>query len=211
MVVWAYLFIPQIFFYGMSALIGAILNTATGSPRRCGPRINILVVISFGILYVMTVGLDKTPGTSPPPVELLGIGTALGVVMQTVALFPSLRRPVPWRPMLGFRPGEVTEMGRMASWCRSTRSPRGRQPGRPDHRGRGLGRLNGYSHTPSPGLFQLRTPSSASRSSPAAARISEHARARRYRWSGRFLDRRAAGLSIVVPAGYLPLRSRAAG
>ena len=49
--------------------------------------------------------------------QLLGIGTTLGVIAQTVALFPSLRGAgFRWRPTLGFRPGEVTEMGRMAGW-----------------------------------------------------------------------------------------------
>ena len=49
--------------------------------------------------------------------QLLGIGTTLGVVAQTVALFPSLRAAgFRWRPTLEFRPGEVSEMGRMAGW-----------------------------------------------------------------------------------------------
>ena len=119
MVVWAYFFIPQIFFYGMSALIGAILNTRDRfAAPMWTPVINNLVVIAFGALYVMTVGLDKTPGNiSSAGVRLLGIGTTLGVVAQTVALFPSLRAAgFRWRPTLGFRPGEVTEMGRMAGW-----------------------------------------------------------------------------------------------
>jgi putative peptidoglycan lipid II flippase len=119
MVVWAYFFIPQIFFYGMSALIGAILNTRDRfAAPMWTPVINNLVVIAFGALYVMTVGLDKTPGNiSAAGVQLLGIGTTLGVVAQTVALFPSLRAAgFRWRPTLGFRPGEVSEMGRMAGW-----------------------------------------------------------------------------------------------
>jgi len=64
------------------------------------------------------VGLHKDPSNiSATGVQLLGIGTTLGVVAQTVALFPSLRAAgFRWRPTLGFRPGEVTEMGRMAGW-----------------------------------------------------------------------------------------------
>ena len=83
-----------------------------------GPVVNNLVVIVFGGLYVATVGLDKTPSNiSATGVQLLGIGTTLGVVAQTVALFPSLRAAgFRWRPALGFRPGEVSEMGRMAGW-----------------------------------------------------------------------------------------------
>jgi putative peptidoglycan lipid II flippase len=119
MVVWAYFFIPQIFFYGMSSLIGAILNTrGRFAAPMWTPVINNLVVIVVGGLYVVTVGVNKTPeNISASGVQLLGIGTTLGVVAQTVALFPSLRAAgFRWRPTLGFRPGEVTEMGRMAGW-----------------------------------------------------------------------------------------------
>src|SRR5690348_16905096 len=119
MVVWAYLFIPQIFFYGMSSLIGAILNTrGRFAAPMWTPVINNLVVIVVGGFYVWTVGLNKEPWTLPVwGVQLLGVGTTLGVVAQTVALFPSLRAAgFRWRPTLGFRPGEVSEMGRMAGW-----------------------------------------------------------------------------------------------
>jgi putative peptidoglycan lipid II flippase len=119
MVVWAYFFIPQIFFYGMSALIGAILNTrGRFAAPMWTPVINNLVVIVVGGLYVMMVGLNKEPSNiSSAGVQLLGIGTTLGVVAQTVALFPSLRGAgFRWRPVLGFRPAELGEMGRMAGW-----------------------------------------------------------------------------------------------
>ena len=119
MVVWAYFFIPQIFFYGMSSLISAILNTrGRFAAPMWTPVINNLVVIVIGGLYVATVGLGKTPqNISALGVQVLGIGTTLGVVAQTVALFPSLRGAgFRWHPTLGFRPGEVSEMGRMAGW-----------------------------------------------------------------------------------------------
>jgi putative peptidoglycan lipid II flippase len=118
MVVWAYFFIPQIFFYGMSSLIGAILNTrGRFAAPMWTPVINNLIVIVVGGLYVM-MRLGKEPWTiSAGGVRLLGIGTTLGVVAQTVALVPSLRGAgFRWRPTLGFRPGEVSEMGRMAGW-----------------------------------------------------------------------------------------------
>ncbi len=119
MVVWAYFFIPQIFFYGMCSLIGAILNTrGRFAAPMWAPVVNNLVVIVVGGLYVVTVGLNKDPqNISATGVQLLGIGTTLGVVAQTVALYPSLRGAgFRWQPTLGFRPGEVSEMGRMAGW-----------------------------------------------------------------------------------------------
>ncbi|HUB22590.1 MAG TPA: murein biosynthesis integral membrane protein MurJ [Streptosporangiaceae bacterium] len=119
MVIWAYFFIPQIFFYGMSSLIGALLNTrGRFAAPMWTPVINNVVVIVVGGLYVAAVGLGKTPqNISAFGVEVLGIGTTLGVVAQTVALFPSLRGAgFRWHPTLGFRRGEVSEMGRMAGW-----------------------------------------------------------------------------------------------
>jgi murein biosynthesis integral membrane protein MurJ len=119
MVLWAYIFIPQIFFYGMSSLIGAILNTrGRFAAPMWAPVVNNLVVIVIGGLYVVMVGTDKTPSNiSAFGIQLLGIGTTLGVVAQTVALFPSLRAAgFRWRPTLGFRRDEVSEMGRMAGW-----------------------------------------------------------------------------------------------
>ncbi len=119
MVLWAYFFIPQIFFYGMSSLIGALLNTrGRFAAPMWTPVINNLVVIVVGGFYVVTVGRAKSPqDISAFGVQLLGIGTTLGVVGQTVALFPSLRRAgLRWRPTLGFKRAEVSEMGRMAGW-----------------------------------------------------------------------------------------------
>jgi putative peptidoglycan lipid II flippase len=119
MVLWAYYFIPQIFFYGMSSLIGAILNTrGRFAAPMWAPVVNNVVVIVVGGLYVMIFHLGRTPWNIPPAaVQLLGVGTTLGVVAQTVALYPSLRAAgFRWRFSLDFRPGEVSEMGRMAGW-----------------------------------------------------------------------------------------------
>jgi len=119
MVLWAYFFIPQIFFYGMSSLIGAILNTrGRFAAPMWAPVVNNLVVIVVGGLYVAMFHTGREPWNIPAGgVQLLGIGTTLGVIAQTVALFPSLRAAgFRWRPTLDFRPGEVTEMGRMAGW-----------------------------------------------------------------------------------------------
>jgi putative peptidoglycan lipid II flippase len=119
MVLWAYFFIPQIFFYGMCSLIGAILNTrGRFAAPMWAPVVNNVVVIVVTGLYVVMVGFSKEPSNiSSYGIRLLGIGTTLGVVAQTIALVPSLRRAgFRWHPTLGFRPGEVTEMGRMAGW-----------------------------------------------------------------------------------------------
>jgi putative peptidoglycan lipid II flippase len=118
-VLFALFFIPQIFFYGVSSLVGAILN-ARGSfaAPMWTPIINNLTVIGVLGLYVAVAGLHQTPGSiTRTQVDLLGAGTTLGIVAQTLALLPALRRVgFRWRPRLDFRGGEVREIGRMAGW-----------------------------------------------------------------------------------------------
>jgi putative peptidoglycan lipid II flippase len=119
MVVFAYFFIPQIFFYGLSSLIGAILNTRNSfAAPMWTPIINNVVVIVVGLLFVVTVGLHKTASTvSAGGVLLLGVGTTLGIIVQTVALIPALRKVrFRWRPRFDFRRDELAEIGRMAIW-----------------------------------------------------------------------------------------------
>ena len=215
MVVWAYFFIPQIFFYGMSALIGAILNTRDRfAAPMWTPVINNLVVIAFGALYVMTVGLDKTPGNiSAAGVRLLGIGTTLGVVAQTVALFPSLRAAgFRWRPTLGFRPGEVTEMGRMAGWMSVyvITAWAGNLVVQILANAASAG-LNGYSAY---SIAWIAVPAAVRDrrhlGDHGAAAPDERARERAavFAGQGRLLDRRPAGLGDRRPGGDLPLRAR---
>ena len=119
MVVFAYFFIPQIFFYGLSSLIGAILNTRNSfAAPMWTPIINNVVVIVVGLLFVVTVGLHKTASTvSAGGVLLLGVGTTLGIIVQTVALIPALRKVgFRWHPRFDFRRDELGEIGRMAIW-----------------------------------------------------------------------------------------------
>ena len=119
MVLLAYFFMPQIFFYGMSSLAGAILN-ARGrfAAPMWVPVINNVVVIAMLSIYIAVAGLGRTPETvTPGEIRLLGIGATLGIVAQSVALIPSLLRvgfrP---RPTFTFRRAEVAEIGRMAGW-----------------------------------------------------------------------------------------------
>ena len=119
MVVFAYFFIPQIFFYGLSSLIGAILNTRDSfAAPMWTPIINNIVVIAVGLLFVVTVGLHQTAtSVSGGAVLLLGVGTTLGIIVQTIALVPAMRKVgFRWRPRFDFRREELAEIGRMAIW-----------------------------------------------------------------------------------------------
>ena len=118
-IIFAFFFIPQIFFYGLSSLIGAILN-ARGSfaAPMWTPIVNNVVVLAVFGLYIATAGVHKSPSSiTGTEVTLLGLGTTLGIVAQTIALVPALRRVgFRWQPRLDFRRSEVTEIGRMGGW-----------------------------------------------------------------------------------------------
>jgi putative peptidoglycan lipid II flippase len=118
MVIFAYFFIPQIFFYGVSSLAGGILN-ARGhfAAPMWTPVINNIVVIGVLLLFIATGGIGTDPSTiSASQVQLLGFGTTLGIVAQTAALIPFLRRVgFRWHPRFDFRRDEVREIRRMAA------------------------------------------------------------------------------------------------
>jgi putative peptidoglycan lipid II flippase len=80
--------------------------------------INNLVVIVIGVAFMANAGLNRTPADiSAPEIQLLGIGTTLGIVLQTVALSPSMRRVgFRWRPRRDFRRAEISEIGHMSGW-----------------------------------------------------------------------------------------------
>src|SRR5215469_11611184 len=119
LVIFAYFFIPQIFFYGVSSLAGAILN-ARGhfAAPMWTPVVNNVVVTAVALAFMAVAGRNPTPASiSGAEVQLLGLGTTLGIVLQTVALIPSLRRVrFRWRPRYDFRRHEVSEIGRMSGW-----------------------------------------------------------------------------------------------
>jgi putative peptidoglycan lipid II flippase len=119
MIIFAYFFIPQIFFYGMSSLIGAILNSrGSFAAPMWTPVVNNVVVIVILLLYFGVGGRHAGNVTiSPGQIRLLGIGTTLGIVAQTAALIPALRRVgFRWHPRFDFRRAESSQIGRMAGW-----------------------------------------------------------------------------------------------
>jgi putative peptidoglycan lipid II flippase len=118
MVIFAYFFIPQIFFYGVSSMAGGILN-ARGhfAAPMWTPVLNNIVVIGVLLLFIATGGIGTDPSTiSASQVQLLGFGTTLGIIAQTAALIPFLRRVgFRWHPRFDFRRNEVREIRRMAA------------------------------------------------------------------------------------------------
>ena len=87
--------LPQIFFLGVFTMLGQVLN-ARGrfGPMMWTPILNNAVVIVTGVLFMFVArGKPVTAETvTSGELRLLGIGTALGVIVQALALIPVLRR-----------------------------------------------------------------------------------------------------------------------
>ncbi|MEU3912114.1 murein biosynthesis integral membrane protein MurJ [Streptomyces sp. NPDC029721] len=113
----ARLCLPQILFYGLFTLLGQVLN-ARGrfGAMMWTPVLNNLVVITvFGwFLYASGGGRD---GLTAAETRLLGLGTTAGIVVQALALIPSLRAArFRWRPRFDWRGSGLTRPLRNAGW-----------------------------------------------------------------------------------------------
>ncbi|MFE3762438.1 murein biosynthesis integral membrane protein MurJ [Streptomyces sp. NPDC059104] len=109
--------LPQIFFYGLFTLLGQILN----SRGRFGammwtPVLNNAVVIAvFGLFLYLSHGAPD--GLTAAETRLLGIGTTAGIVVQALALIPSLRAArFRWRPRFDWRGSGLARPLRNAGW-----------------------------------------------------------------------------------------------
>ncbi len=118
----AYLLLPQIIFYGIAALFGAILNTKERfAAPAWAPVINNLVVIGVGATLLTTAGgSGRAHGLTElgrGQFLLLGIGTTAGIVLQAAVLLPALLRSgfrFRWRWGLDSR---MAEAGRLMAWA----------------------------------------------------------------------------------------------
>ncbi|WP_223205414.1 murein biosynthesis integral membrane protein MurJ [Gordonia jinghuaiqii] len=91
----AYLLLPEILFYGLSALFIAILNLrGLFKPGAWAPVLNNVVQITTLVLYAVVPGeITLNPvRMSDPQLLVLGIGCTLGVVLQAMILVPFLRK-----------------------------------------------------------------------------------------------------------------------
>ncbi|MFS0299298.1 murein biosynthesis integral membrane protein MurJ [Corynebacterium striatum] len=92
----AYLLLPQIFFYGLFALFQAVLNTKNVfGPGAWAPVVNNIISIAVLVAYQVVPGSLHSEAPSPvsdPHVLLLALGTTLGVIVQCLILFPYLKK-----------------------------------------------------------------------------------------------------------------------
>ncbi|ONI82155.1 murein biosynthesis integral membrane protein MurJ [Saccharothrix sp. ALI-22-I] len=115
----AYLVLPGIVFYGMSALIGAILNTrhVFGLPTWAPVLNNLVVIVTLCVYWLMPGEISIDPvRMGEPKLLVLGLGTMLGVALQASVLVPALRRTgfkFRWRWGWDRR---LSEFGGLAFW-----------------------------------------------------------------------------------------------
>ncbi|MDV8000088.1 murein biosynthesis integral membrane protein MurJ [Rhodococcus sp. IEGM 1408] len=105
----AFLLLPQIFFYGVFSVMLAVLNyNGIFRPGAWAPVWNNLVSIATLALFALVgSGIDPAAPVNllSGPILLLGLGTTLGVIVQAAVLLPALRRAgVSLRPQWGLDP-----------------------------------------------------------------------------------------------------------
>jgi putative peptidoglycan lipid II flippase len=113
-------FLPQLFFYGVGATIGAILNVrGRFAVPMWAPVLNNVAVIATGVMFLAITHSTPRPGAlSHSQTLVLSIGTTAGVVAQTVALLPALRHcGFRWRWRWDWRGAGLRRAGPFAAWA----------------------------------------------------------------------------------------------
>ena len=115
------MFMPQIFFYGLTALFTAMLNARRRfAAAAFAPALNNLVVIAVLLALPRLHPGRETVGSvlgDRGGELLLGLGTTLGVVVMTVVLWPALRRTgVRLRWVWDLRHPAVRRLVRLSGW-----------------------------------------------------------------------------------------------
>jgi putative peptidoglycan lipid II flippase len=120
---WARLLLPEIVFYGIGAMLGAILN-ARGHFKApaWAPVLNNVVVIGTAIVFYVETKVSHTGSILPTTlthgqIYTLGIGTTLGIVVQALILLPAMRQArFRWRWRWDWAGAGLGEARRLGGW-----------------------------------------------------------------------------------------------
>lgn len=109
--------LPQLAFFGVGAVAGAILNTKDRfAAPMWAPVLNNLVVIAVLLVYI-AVGTGDIDRVTDNDLALLGLGTTAGIVAQAIVLIIALKRVgFSFRPRFDLRNARLGEMGRAGIW-----------------------------------------------------------------------------------------------
>ncbi|MPZ82645.1 MAG: murein biosynthesis integral membrane protein MurJ [Actinophytocola sp.] len=115
----AYLLLPEIVFYGLFALLSAILQAKhVFGPTAWAPVVNNLIIMAtIGVYAIVPGEISMNPvRMGDAKLLVLGIGVTLGIAVQALVLLPALRR-------IGFRfrwnwglDARLKEFGGLALW-----------------------------------------------------------------------------------------------
>jgi putative peptidoglycan lipid II flippase len=115
------LFMPQVFFYGLTAMATALLNARRRfAAAAFAPALNNVIVI--GVLLALPHVAGHTPSLSDIRDDtglmvLLGLGTTAGIVAMAFALLPAvLRSGFRFRWNFDLHNPAVREVGKMSGW-----------------------------------------------------------------------------------------------
>jgi putative peptidoglycan lipid II flippase len=114
--------LPQVFFYGMFALVGQILNAR----RRFGPMmwapiannvVSVVVLVGYLVYYGPVPKADHSAAYSPGQEAWLGLGATAGIAVQLMVLLPFLRAAgFRYRPRFDFRGTGLAHTLRLGVW-----------------------------------------------------------------------------------------------
>jgi len=111
-------FMPQIVFYGIGAVATGLLNAHRRfAVPMFAPILNNLIVIATFLTFAAMSHPGQAVLATGPQKLVLAVGTTLGVVAMTVALWPSLRRlgfRFRWRPR--WLDEAVIRIAHLAKW-----------------------------------------------------------------------------------------------
>lgn len=115
------LFMPQMLFYGLTAVGTAILHARRSfAVPALVPTLNNVIV--SGMFFALPHVAGKTPDLEGVRddtglILLLGLGTTAGIVVMTLALWPALRRAgVRLKPVFDWRHPAVATVVRLSGW-----------------------------------------------------------------------------------------------
>lgn len=115
----AYLLLPEILFYGLGALLGAILNSrgAFGAFAWAPVLNNVVVIAVLGVYVALPGDISLDPvRMGDGKLLVLGLGTTLGIAVQALALVPAVRAVgFGWRPQWGWD-HRLTRAGGLIGW-----------------------------------------------------------------------------------------------
>jgi putative peptidoglycan lipid II flippase len=121
--IFATLLLPEIFFYGLGAMLMALLNVRNSyGPAAWSPALNnVVMIVTIIVFWILPGPKTLTASTmTTPQVLVIGIGTTLGIAAQALVLIPALRKTgFRWRWRFRGTPneaGRLREVGTLGLW-----------------------------------------------------------------------------------------------